>query len=129
MWEMLEIEPPKELYHRILTQITLAKRRRVRIRLSLLSVTIAGSAVALIPAAQYTVKEFAQSGFYQYLLLAFSDSGTLALYWREYMFTLVESLPLIGVTLVLSGIFVLLGSLKLALKNYELQRNYTIKSV
>ncbi|MEK7576311.1 MAG: hypothetical protein AAB482_01315 [Patescibacteria group bacterium] len=127
MWESLEIEPPEGLYHRILARIARARLRAARIRLGFLSMTIVGSLAALIPALQYTLQEFTQSGFYQYLSLVLSDGGTLFAHWHEYILTLAESLPLAGITLMLSGIFVLFGSLKLAIKYYELQRFYSIK--
>lgn len=41
----------------------------------------------------YVVKEFISSGFFQYVSVAFSGGGLFATYWKEYLLTLADSLP------------------------------------
>lgn len=38
-------------------------------------------------------QQFASSGFFNYFSLAFSDGSLLALYWKEYLMSLADSLP------------------------------------
>lgn len=48
-------------------------------------------------------KEFVSSGFFQYVSVAFSGGGLFATYWKEYLLTLADSLPVasLGVMLFL----------------------------
>jgi len=39
-------------------------------------------------------QQFASSGFFEYVSLIFSDGGLIALYWKEYLLSLVDSLPI-----------------------------------
>lgn len=52
------------------------------------------------------IGEFSKLGFSDYFSLIFSDSGILATYWREYMLTLIESMPFISLALSLLLIFI-----------------------
>ena len=42
----------------------------------------------------YLKEQFALSGFFEYVSLAFSDSGAVALYWKEYLLSLADSVPI-----------------------------------
>jgi hypothetical protein len=50
-------------------------------------------------------KQFSSSGFFEYVSLIFSDSGLIALYWKEYLLSLADSLPIasLGSLLFLLG--------------------------
>lgn len=112
-----ELEPSDKLYRNIFAGIEIKRCRIIRIQFAFLGSAIFTSFIALIPAFQYTIQEFYQSGFYQYFSLIFSDGGTLILYWQEFVLSLAESLPLLGITAVLGIIFVLLGLFKIAVQN------------
>jgi len=60
------------------------------------------------------IEQFTKLGFFEYLSLAFSDSGVLATYWKEYTLTLVNSLPLFSLVLSFSLLFVLFISIQRA---------------
>ena len=113
-------EPPRQLYGSILAHIGLEQRRQARIRCMFLGTTALVSCVALIPAFQYMVQEFYQSSFYQYLSILLSDGASVIPYWKEFTLLLAESTPLFGLTIVLSTIFIFLGSLKLIAKNMKI---------
>jgi len=51
-------------------------------------------------------------GFYDYLSLAFSDSGVIATYWKEYTLSLVDSLPIASLVLSFFLLFVLFISIR-----------------
>ena len=117
---LYSLEPPERLYQAILARIEVEKIRAARIRVGLLGFVALISVVAVVPIFQYIVREFAQSGFYQYASLLISDSGVLIAHWKEFMLSLVESTPILGATIFLSIIFVLLSSLRLAIKNIRI---------
>ena len=108
-----QIDPPKRLSKIILTQIAIKEKHAMLVRLCFAVAASAVSFVAMIPAFMYMFAEFYQSNFYTYVLLLFSDGSTTLLYWKEFVLSLAESLPLVGITLVLTTIFVFLGSLRL----------------
>ncbi len=112
-----KISPPETLYHRILMQLAREEKRAAALRTAFFGVTSLASFVVLIMAFQYTANELAQSDFYRYFSLLFSDGGILLRYWKEFTLTLVESLPLMWGTILLASIFALLGSFRLAIRN------------
>ncbi len=105
--------PPHELYARIEKRIHRLEKRAYRMSLALFGSTFVLSSLALIPSLAYLTQEFSRSSFGQYLTLLSSDGDVMLMYWKELAFSLAESLPLAGVTLVLTVTFVLLYSLKL----------------
>ena len=58
------------------------------------------------------IEQFTKLGFFDYLSLAFSDSGVIATYWKEYTLTLVNSLPVISLMISLFLLFVLFISIQ-----------------
>ena len=121
------IEPPERLYLGILARIESEKRRIARILLAFFGVVAAASLAAIIPSFQYAAREFAQSGFYEYLFLLFSDSGAVLASWREFALSLAESLPITEITIFLVMVFVFLVSAKLAIKNIYINSNRKFK--
>lgn len=114
---LAHVDPPKRLYGNILARIEIEQTRKAKIRFVLMGTTAICSLLALVPAVQYTAKEFSQSGFLQYLSLIFSDSATIMAYWKEFTFSLAESLPAFGITMILSILFVLFGSIILVIRD------------
>jgi hypothetical protein len=70
----------------------------------------------MIAAFRYALGSFAQSGFSTYASLLSSDGSILFLYWKEFTLSIIESLPLMSMTIFLATIFALLLSLKLTLQ-------------
>ena len=112
-----QIEPSRKLSEKILSAIAHEKQRRARIHFVVFDFSCVTSAVAIIPAFQYALQEFSRTGFYEYFSLLFSDGGLLLSYWKEFSLSLIESLPLLGLTVLLVTIFALLKSFTLAAKN------------
>lgn len=59
------------------------------------------------------IVEFNQLGFFNYLSLMFSDGGVIAIYWKEYTLTLLDSLPMLSIIIS----FILLFVLSISIKN------------
>lgn len=110
------IDPPEHLFPRILTHISLLEQRAARVRFALFSGTTLISFLIVIAALRYAWGSFAQSSFSAYASLLSSDGSVLLLYWKEFAFSLIESLPLMSITILLAAIFTLLLSLKLTLE-------------
>ena len=113
------IEPPADLEARILARIDAAQRRVAHSRMTALRFTAVASSAGVIFAFQYAFEGFARSGFYQYLSLLFSDNAIVFASWKEFAFSLVESVPILCVTILLSSLFVFFGAFMLAIKNTQ----------
>jgi hypothetical protein len=112
-----EIDPPEYLTGRILAQIELHKKRMARIKFFLFE---AAGVVSLAIAAfsfKFAMDDLSQSGFSNYASLIFSDWNMVLAYWKDFVMLLAESAPLLWFTAFLASIFILLESIKNALKN------------
>lgn len=109
------IDPPEHLFPQILRRITLLEHRAARLRFALFSGTTTISLLLMVAATRYAWGSFAQSSFSSYASLLTSDGSAVLLYWKEFAFSLIESVPLMGLTALLAAIFGLLLSFKLTL--------------
>lgn len=98
-------EVPAGLKENIMSRV----RQEVRLKRAVVLV-FAGSALTslfLLVRVSMALMESAQrSGFWQYLSLAFSDYSIAAVYWRELLLSLVESLPMATLTACLALVLV-----------------------
>lgn len=108
----IEIDPPQALCGAILLEIETEKLRRARLHFLSVSTLAATSLAVIFPVLRYTAEAFSQSGFYQYASLLFFDGGSVLPYWKEFSLTIVESFPLMEITLSLSLVLVLVWSLR-----------------
>ncbi|MFA5831017.1 MAG: hypothetical protein WC878_04280 [Candidatus Paceibacterota bacterium] len=111
------VTPPREIYNNILFRVDRDRMRAARIRLALFGAMSFVSFIALFPALQYAARGFYQSGSYEYLSLLFSDGTALLPYWKEFFFTILESMPVFEMATALTVVYVLLESVKLAIRN------------
>jgi len=104
--------PKSHLSDNIYRAIELKNSRIIRIKmfnyLGLGVLSLSGSVFSVID----LVKQSSQLGFYQYLSLAFSDSGVIATYWREYTLSLIDSLPIVSLALSFFLLFTLFVSIR-----------------
>lgn len=113
-------EPPDGLLVKIMRQIYREQRLMiVKRRLTLLAVVLVGSAVALVPAFRLMKTNLAESGFTQFVSLAFSDSAAILAYWKSFAWALLESLPIMGVVAFLGATLIFAASLKLLIQNIK----------
>ena len=66
-------------------------------------------------------KQFASSGFFEYVSLAFSDSNIIVAYWKEYLLSLADSLPVASLGALSFLLFSMLVSIKRAVHQYKSQ--------
>ncbi|MFA7685509.1 MAG: hypothetical protein WCX95_01775 [Candidatus Gracilibacteria bacterium] len=112
-----EINPPSFLQGKILDRIAGAKMRRVRVILTAFSLIIVVGIASIVPALQYVSQSFSKSGFYSYFSLIFSDGGSIVAYWQEFLLSLADTLPVMGIIVLFSIIFMVLLALRFVAKN------------
>lgn len=103
---------PKELLPQILL---IVERRVARTRLLFVMVnTVVGvsSLFSLVFSISYLTKTIAESELSSYLSLIGSDAEMLLTYWKEFTYSCLESLPLVGTLFVLVSFGIFIVSLK-----------------
>lgn len=87
------------------TQVT-KRKRMFYVVLGVLS--LSGSIFSI----KTLVEQSSRLGLYDYLSLAFSDSGVIATYWKEYILTIADSLPILSIVVSFALLFVLFVSIR-----------------
>lgn len=121
---LAEAEAPTGLYQAVLARI--AQARQIHARRKALWLTAASfmSGFVFVPALVYAGEELYASGFYTYVSLAFSDSSLVFSVWREFAFTLIESVPSIALLLVLASGIALAWSVRRTIINARIAFSY-----
>lgn len=89
------IEPPADLFDKVMHAITREYRRFLAIRISAAVFVGAGALYAILSAGRELLEELAESGFLQYGSLIATDFRTVAASWQDYSITMLESLPVV----------------------------------
>jgi len=116
---LIQEEPPTILYKNILGRIEIEKRKTARNRLFFFAGLALISLASLVPATRYFIGQVNQSGLHQYLLLLFSDWNLVAAYWKDFILSVIQALPIMAAAAMLSAIFIFLESIRLATKNIK----------
>ncbi len=114
----LSVTPRESLYATIVARIDMEKVRHARRQFGRLVSGAIASFVLFIGAVQYATLQFTQSEFPQYLSLILSEKTDLFNYWREFLYALTESLPLLSITIFLGAFGVMLFFIQKTLKNF-----------
>ena len=107
-------QPPAGLQQELWRKLELRIARRARIQLTLCAISSVVSVVAFVPMFRLLLSDFAQSGFYEYISLAFNSNAISS--WRELGLSIAESLPTTSITLSLLFIFTFILSIRYLVK-------------
>jgi len=114
---MDKLKPSKELREKILFSIKKEEVYRAKMYFSISAVVAVASIFGLFFSVKYMIQEFYQSSFHSYLSLIFSDPNIVISYWKELSISLVETLPMLGITISLITAYTLLVSVRTLVKN------------
>lgn len=98
---MDQFQPSKDLQKNIILQIRKEEYRRAKNYLIASFATVVVSVVGVVFSIRYVLQGISEASFYRYMSLLFSDPDIVLSYWRQFMLSLVESLPFFAITLVL----------------------------
>ena len=104
----------------VLARIGREQKKLAQRKLLIFGLVDVFSATGLVATGFYLANLLASSGFYNYLSLLWSDGGAPASYWQELLLSLVESLPLLGLTAFLAVVLILMLSLAKTVTNFKL---------
>jgi len=104
--------PESRLSGDILSAIEIKKAQIIKWKtfgyLGLSILSLSGSVFSI----KSLIEESARLGFFNYLSLAFSDSGVIVTYWKEYTLSLADSLPVASLVLSFFLLFILFISIR-----------------
>ena len=120
-------EPEPELAQMVWSAIIARDEKATNLKLWAFAFMGLTSLSGLVFTFKTLFTDMARSGFYEYFSLLFSDTGSILSYWKEFTFSLAESLPIISILCVLSLLLVSFLSLKYLMK--QINRNQLISSL
>lgn len=112
-----KVEAPEALYHSVLMRVDAVRLRAMRIKFAVFSLLGFTAGISLIPLTSSAIAQAIESGFIDYASLVMTDGAVVLSYWQEFGITLIESLPILAITLILIALFTLLESVRFATKN------------
>jgi len=114
------VEPPPGLLEKITGRIERDRNLSIRRRIIIFATSTLCSAAAFILALGMFRDGLAESGFTYFFSLLFSDFGIVVSYWKSFSMSLLETLPILSLTLLSAILLVFLESLKLLAKNIKI---------
>jgi hypothetical protein len=108
---------PEGLYKAVLLRLDSEKSRVAKRRFVFSVAALSASVVAFVSAIWVMFSSLADSGFWKFGSLIFTDSGTVLTYWKQFSLSLIESFSVPEVALSLACVFAVMLSLKFLLKN------------
>lgn len=118
-------EMPDDLLDKIMTRIKMEKSLlAVKRKLIVFSLGFAASAIGLVPVFNLVRADFAESGFFQFFSLLFSDFSVAVNYWQTFAMSLLETVPVVSMAIFLAVILVFLWSLKLLARDLKIIYGY-----
>jgi len=108
--------PSANLEESVWRAVIVEESKTARIKLWFFSVLGLVSFAGLLPMLRTLSSGLAQSGFYDYFSLIFSDGRSVITYWKEFAFSLAESLPALDILLSLTLVLVFFLSIKYVMK-------------
>ena len=116
------IEPSPQLRVSILTRIETLQKRQIKRKLVLTYFSLVASLGAFIWTVVAYGNDFLQSDFWILLRLALTDASAVLKNWNDFLFSLLETFPVMSTTIMLVPVFALLISFSVYFK--LIQRNH-----
>ena len=110
-------ELPQSLFGNIQTRISFLEKRQQKIKVVLILLLSFVSALVFSGLSLFVYKQFVSSGIDKIFSLVFSDSGSILTYWQDYLYYILESLPVVSIIVVLVGLAVFLELVRLSINN------------
>ncbi len=117
-FEQIEsVEPPKRLFHRILSRLNLEKKLETsRERTLYFTFALIFSLAAFLLVCVALQNVLVQSELLRILSLLFSDPKAVLANWRDFSLLVLESLPAVSLAIFFAATLLFLGSLKYVAK-------------
>lgn len=115
-----QIEIPEHLSERVLFRIHEESAKQVRRENIAWGGIFSASLLAFIASGIHAATVFASGSFGSYFSLIFSDRGTVATLWKQFLLSLVESFPFMEIIIFIASIALVLWSIRKLTKKIPL---------
>lgn len=112
-------EPTDSLLPNILLKINQQEKMATKKRAIIFSLSSTLSVILLFFAFKLFQTSLVESGFWRFFSLIFSDFSLVVAYGKNYLLTLLETLPVINLVVFLAVILIFLESIKFLAKNIK----------
>lgn len=116
--------PQKDLELSIISRIKKEERKSSIVHSWTTGTIAIMSCISLVPSFIYLGKSVQTSGFYDFVSLSFSEGISLLSYWKEFSLSLAESLPFLGLIVLLALLAIFVWSLSKT--TYSIRKIVTI---
>ena len=116
-------EPPAGLASKIMRRIKRRERRILAAKTIGFGVLFAGSAVGIVMAYDNLMAAAAQTGFFQFASLFFSDFGAAVANFHDFLFSILESFPVFSAALLVAGLIAAIWSAAHFIDDVEAMRS------
>jgi len=116
-----ELKSSDLLSSKILLRINQEEIKRFKLRIFITRAVGSLSFVAFFPILINLISQLQNSGFWNYLSLLFTDTGTVALYWKQFSMSLIEATPMFPLTMILLSLLGLFVSFKFGFAKKEIK--------
>jgi hypothetical protein len=113
------IEPSQTLKCSIINKIKIEESKRTIYKMVFSSVVSLASVSTAVIFVINIIKDASQSGLSEYLSLMFSDGASIISFWQTYVMSIMESLPIIPITIVVASIWIFVWSLNSVLQLFK----------
>ncbi|HRY62732.1 MAG TPA: hypothetical protein P5056_03115 [Candidatus Paceibacterota bacterium] len=111
------IDPPKDLLEEIFNKIDKNSRQRAGAKLFASMLGATSSLGIFVFVFRYAAEVFLESGAYSYLSLLFSDPSFVLSYSNGLALSIIESAPVLEISILFFAVYAFLGSFKYAVEN------------
>ncbi|MFA5934366.1 MAG: hypothetical protein WC827_00550 [Candidatus Paceibacterota bacterium] len=115
----LSIEPSLGLKEKIIFNIEKEAKKKAFFAFVFGGLTSLTSVLAMVYSLILIIKDYYVSGLSEYMSLIFSDSSVLMGLWKEYTYSIIESLPFVTITLTLVSLWIFVWSIKYIFSNLK----------
>jgi len=119
IYSMGKLETPKRLRNRVIFSIQKEELKKACVYVWVSLGLIASSLFGFVFAMKHMITSFHKTSFYSYFSLLFSDTDIIFSYRKELLLSLVETVPLLEITLSLVLIIILLSSVRIFVQNVK----------
>ena len=113
LFKSIKQETPAGLEAKILRKIVLEKRWQAKKRLILADALMLGSFGAFVFILLNFWGELFRSEFWSLLKLIFSDTASVAVFWKDFLFSLLETFPAAHFAAIIAPVLLLMISLNM----------------
>jgi hypothetical protein len=122
-----DIQPPKGLKQAVFQRIEKEKTKSLIRKRWYLRAGFVISGSCSIAAIVFLGKEILASEFFAIASLGLSDMKTVASFWQNYVFSLLETLPTVSLTIMLLPVFIFMLLLRQYGKLQQYTQQYSLK--